>query len=117
MRWNFWKTENKNAEGLQQKSSILPKPKDLPNRVGIHLVTQLNMDPDWVWSLKAALRPTIEKHHFDIRVFDPKEAVISDVIIANFDSLDTYPGMILFEGSFNRETGWIDIKKTVNLAA
>ncbi len=117
MRWKFWKTENNNGQGLNQKSSRLPKPKDLPERVGIYLVTQLKLDPDWVWSLKGAVRPTTDKHIFDIRIFDPKEAVISDAVINNYDALDRYPEMILFEGSFNKGTGWLDIKRTANKAA
>jgi len=117
MSWKFWKTENNNDRSLDQRSSKLPKPKDLPERVGMYLVTQLKLDPDWVWSLKGVARPTIEKGFVEIRVFDSKEAVISDLIIRDFNSLDNHPEMILFEGSYNKNTGWIDIKRGVNKAA
>ena len=117
MRWKFWKTENKNHQGLNQRSSNLPKPKDLPTQVGMHLVTQLKMDPDWVWSLKGVVQPTIEKQILDIRIFDPKEAVISDLKIRDYNSLNDFPEMILFEGSFNKSTGWVDIRRTSNKAA
>ena len=117
MKWKFWKIENQNDRHLDQRSSKLPKPKDLPERVGIHLVTQLKLDPDWVWSLKGVVRPTAEKHKSEIRIFDPKEAVINDWVIRDFNSLDNYPEMILFEGCFNRSTGWIDIKRIENKAA
>lgn len=117
MNWKFWKTEHKNGQGLSQRSSNLPKPRDLPSRVGIYLVTQLKMDPDWVWSLKGLVRPTGERHNFEIRIFDPKEAVIGDVVVRDFNSLDDYPEMILFEGCFNKNTGWVDIKKTTDKAA
>lgn len=117
MSWKFWKTENNNDRSLDQRSAKLPKPKDLPERVGMYLVTQLNLDPDWVWSLKGVARPTTEKHNFEIRVFDPKEVVISDLIIRDFNSLDNYPEMVLFEGAYNKNTGWIDIKRNINKAA
>jgi hypothetical protein len=117
MNWKFWKTKTTNSRALNQKSSKLPKPKDLPERVGIYMVTQLKLDPDWVWSLKGAVRPTTDKHIFDIRIFDPKATVVSDVIIRDFDTLDNNPEMILFEGSFNKSTGWLDIKQTANKAA
>ena len=117
MSWKFWKTKNNNNQSLNQKSSNLPKPKDLPERVGMHLVTQLKLDPDWVWSLKGALRPSADRHIFDIRVFDPREAIVSDLMIKDFNALDNYPEIILFEGSFNKDTGWIDIKRTTNRAA
>jgi hypothetical protein len=117
MNWKFWKTDNKNRQRLNQRSSNLPKPKDLPNPVGIHLVTQLKLDPDWVWTLKGVVRPTIEKQIYDIRIFDPKEAVMSDVKIRDFNSLDHFPEIILFEGCFNANTAWVDIKRTAAKAA
>ena len=117
MNWKFWKTENINDRGLSQRPSNLPKPKDLPNQVGIHLVTKLKLDPDWVWRLKGVVRPTTEKHNFEIRIFDPREAVISDVKVTNFNSLDDFPEMILFAGFFNKNNGWIDIKRTADKAA
>jgi len=117
MNWKFWKAENKNDQGLNQRSSNLPKPKDLPSQVGMYLVTQLKLDPDWVWSLKGVVQPATEKQNFEIRIFDPKEALISDVKIRNYNSLDDYPEMILFEGSFNKNSGWVDIQRTTDKAA
>ena len=117
MNWKFWKTENKNDLCLSQQSPNLPKPKDLPTQVGMHLVTQLKLDPDWVWSLKGVVRPATEKQNFEIRIFDPKEAVISDAKIRNYNSLDDYPEMILFEGCFKKNSGWVDIKRTTDKAA
>ena len=117
MNWKFWKAKTTDGRIANPKSSKLPKPKDLPERVGFYLVTQLKLDPDWVWSLKGAVRPTTDKHVFDIRIFDPEEAVVSDVVIDNYEDLDRYPEMILFEGGFNRSTGWLDIKRTANKAA
>ena len=117
MNWKFWKAENKNDQGLNQRSSNLPKPKDLPTQVGMYLVTQLKLDPDWVWSLKGVVRPKTEKHNFEIRIFDPKEAAVSDVKIRDYNSLDDFPEMILLEGYFNKRYGWVNIKRTLNKAA
>ena len=117
MSWKFWKAKTTDNQILNPKSSKLPRPKDLPERVGIYMVTQLKLDPDWVWSLKGALRPTIDRHIFDIRIFDPKETAVTDVVITDYNSLDRCPEMILFEGSYNKSTGWLDIKRTTNKAA
>jgi hypothetical protein len=117
MNWKFWKAKTANARALHTKSSKLPKPKDLPERVGIYMVTQLKLDPDWVWSLKGAVRPTTDRHIFDLRIFDPKDAVVSDVAITDYDALDRFPEMVLFEGSYNKSTGWLDIKRNTNKAA
>ncbi|MGD9053099.1 MAG: hypothetical protein PVG17_14685, partial [Desulfobacterales bacterium] len=95
MNWKFWKAKTANGQALHTKSSKLPKPKDLPERVGIYMVTQLKLDPDWVWSLKGAVRPTLDKHIYDLRVFDPKDAVVSDVVITDYNVLDRYPEIIL----------------------
>jgi hypothetical protein len=111
--WKFWKTANKN----DQRPSKLPKPKDLPDRIGIHLITQLKQDPDWVWTLKGVVRPTTEKNNFEIRIFDPEEAFLSDVIVTHFNCLEDFPELIRFEGYFNKNTGWVDIKRTADKAA
>jgi hypothetical protein len=116
MNWKFWKAQNQNDQGINQRSSHLPKPKELPTAVGMYLVTQLKLDPDWVWSLKGVVRPK-GKQNFEIRIFDPKEAVISDVLVRDFNSLNDFPEMILFEGCFNKSSGWIDIKRTSDKAA
>jgi hypothetical protein len=113
INWKFWKTDNKNGP----RPSKLPKPKDLPERIGIHMVTQLKLDPDWVWSLKGVVRPATEKNNFEIRIFDPKEAVISDMVVRDYNSLDDNPEMILFEGGFNKNTGWVDLRRTAAKAA
>ena len=117
MNWKFWKTKTADSQIMNEKSVKLPKPKDLPERVGIYMVTQLKLDPDWVWSLKGAVRPTADRHIFDIRIFDPKDAVGSNVVIKDYDALDRCPEMILFEGSYNKSTGWLDIKRTAQKAA
>ena len=117
MNWKFWKTEKKNGLESYLRPAKLPKPKDLPEPVGIYMIRQLKLDPDLIWSLKGALRPTADKQIFDIRIFDPKEAIFSDTRIANFNSLDNYPEMTLFEGSFNKHTGWIDLKRSASRAA
>jgi hypothetical protein len=115
--WKFWETANKNDRRLNLRSANLPKPKDLPDRIGIHLVTQLKQDPDWVWTLKGVVRPTTEKQNFEIRIFDPEEAFLSDIIVTDFNALEDFPELILFEGYFNENTGWVDIKRTADKAA
>ena len=117
MNWKFWKIDNKKARRPNQRVSNLPKPKDLPDRVRNHLVTQLKLDANWVWTLRWVVRPTTEKHNLEIRIFDPAEAFLDDVIVMDFNSLDDFPELILFEGWFKTNTGLIDIKKTADKAA
>ena len=118
MNWKFWQKEKPSENTSGTKEAKLAKPKDLPQRVGMHLVTRLKEDPDWVWSLKAALRPKAdEKNTFEVRIFNPADAARKGVVIANFNSLDAYPDMILFLGSFNMKTSSVHIEKTVKNVA
>ena len=76
----------------KKKPAELPGPKDIPDVVGMHLVTQLKQNPDLVWRLKAALRPMPEsKDVFDIRVFDEARVAAKKVTVENYSSLDEHP--------------------------
>ena len=120
MSWKFWKKENplESSAPTQNKNVKLARPKELPDRVGMYLVTRLKEDPDWVWSLKCAMRPKAdEKHGFEIRIFNPADTDRKGVVIANFNSLDEHPDKILFFGSLNKHTGSVQIEKTLKKVA
>ena len=114
MNWKFWqKGENGTpAQGL-------PKPKDLPEAVGRYLVVELKRDPDWVWTLKALLRPREENRDIkDIRLFNPDKADAADVSVRNFTSLDAHPELIVYEGWFDSKTHKMELAaKSVEKAA
>ena len=112
MNWKFWKKDTQGERGANTGEPRLSKPKELPDRVGMYLVTQLKEDPDWVWSLKGALRPKSgEKHTFEIKIFDPKTAIQKGITIANFNSLDEHPEMVLFLGWINKNNGVVKIDR------
>jgi hypothetical protein len=114
MNWKFWQKEKPGENSSGAKEAKLEKPKELPQRVGMHLVTKLKEDPDWVWSLKAALRPKSgEKHTFDIRIFDPHQAAQKGLTIMDYNSLDDHPDLFLFVGSFNKNSGLVNIDKAL----
>lgn len=112
MNWKFWQGFRK-----EQRSPAnvikLTKPKDLPDRVGIYLITQMHENPDWVWGLKWVVRRKPEqKEIMEFRVFSPSDAAMKNVGIRDFISLESHPEIILFEGLFDKETGIVKIKKT-----
>jgi hypothetical protein len=118
MSWKFWQKEKQGENSSGSREVKLPKPKDLPDRVGMHMVTRLKEDPDWVWSLKCALRPKADENHaFEVRIFDPTDAVRQGVVIKNFNSLDDHPDMILFFGWFSKDTGTVKIEKRLQKVA
>ena len=118
MSWKFWQKEKTVENSSGTKEAKLARPKELPDRVGRYLVTQLKEDPDWVWSLKCAMRLKAgEKNLFEIRIFNPATAEREGVSVVNFNSLDEYPELILFFGSFNKNTGGVQLEKTLKKVA
>jgi hypothetical protein len=106
MGWKFWK---KTAGGAE-KAPKLPGPRDLPDPVGRKLVVDMGLDPDWVWSLRAAVRRRENTRHVrEIRIFDPTRALSAGVRVKNFDSLDEHPGQILYAGWYNTDTGEVEL--------
>ena len=118
MNWKFWSKEKQTSKLAGTKGIKLAKPKELPDRVGRYLVTKLKEDPDWVWSLKAALRPKAdEKDAFEIRIFNPEDAVRKGVAVTDYNVLDAHPDMILFTGWYKKNTDLVKIEKTVKEVA
>jgi hypothetical protein len=103
MFWNKW--FNKTDSNKPQKPKLKP-PVELPQQIGRHLVVDLGEDPDWVWELKAVLKAVEggknSLHCF--RIYDPEQAARQWVKVLNYDSLDDYPELILYEGEFDRDT-------------
>lgn len=118
MNWKFWQKEQTTKEPSHTKKIKSPRPKDIPDRVGRYLVTQLKENPDWVWNLKAALRPKgEEKDVFEIRIFDPEQAAGKGISINSFDTLEKYPEMILFAGWYKKNSDSLKIERTLKKVA
>ena len=58
-----------------------------------------------------------EKNVFEIRIFDPATAASKGMAVANFQSLDAHLDLILFSGSFNKNTDSVQLEKTLKNAA
>ena len=118
MNWKFWQKVTHPKKSSTTNEVKLMKPRELPERVGMYLVTKLKLDPDWVWGLKCVMRPKADKKSvFEIRIFNPVTAAGKGVSVSNFNTLDQYPDLILFHGSFNKNTGNIDMEKTLEKVA
>ena len=115
MKFAFWKRDPKAANGKKARSH---RPKELSDRVGIYLVTQMKEDPDWVWSLKSVSRTRENnRDQHDIRIFDPREARENQIEVEDFSSLDAHPHLILFSGMINNNAGTVELEKTSQAAA
>jgi hypothetical protein len=103
MFWNKW--IKKNRPSTPQRPKLKP-PAELPQPVGQYLVVNLGKDPDWVWELKAVVKPIEgdKKSARHFRVYDPVQAARQWVKIIDYHTLDEYPELILYEGNFDRDT-------------
>ena len=106
MNWKFWK----NGRECTGSKPNLPKPREIPDQIGMHLVVNKKMDPDFIWSLKCALKPRTESRTtFDFRLFSPVSAQNARVIVSSYDALDSCPELILFHGRFDRQSKQFEI--------
>ncbi len=102
MGWTFWETF-KDKAAADHRTSRLPKPKDLPTHIGMHLVVREKQDPDWVWALKCVKRPTDDARSlYDFRIFSARQAAQAGIQIEDYHTLDAYPKLILYFGYSNK---------------
>ena len=107
----FWKRWfNRGGRDTPQKPKLKP-PNDLPQQIGRYLVVNLGEDPDWVWELKAVVKPVEggRKSARRFRVYDPVQAAKQWIQIRDYHSLDDYPELILYEGDFDRDTNTVSL--------
>lgn len=105
MQWKEWvKNQANNIFKFDQ-------PKELPSRVGKYIVVDLKYDPDWVWSLRILTVPRgDEKTLVDFRIFDPEKARLQGLDLRDYNSLDSHPEAVLFEGWYNRRTWEMEVQ-------
>jgi hypothetical protein len=104
----FW-----NRKKAEEGEIKFPGPKEIPQMLGAHLVTQEKKNPDWVWKLKMVSRPTEKKKSFYCRVFSEAEAAQAGVKVRDWSSLDDHAALILWEGYFDKETNMLRREKFV----
>ena len=114
MGWKFWeKWLGSDVSG--GGGGRLPKPKELPSHIGMHLVVREKQDPDWVWALKLVKRPSDQGAKlYDFRIFSTGEARQAGVQVDNYHSLNAHPDLVLYHGhsSRNGSVFYIEAGKT-----
>jgi hypothetical protein len=107
MKWNFWSKKEENPQTVK-----LPKPQEMPQALGMYLVTRLNQNPDIIWKCKAALLPREgSKTQFAVRIFNPVAVNDRGVRVVNYNSLDEAPDLILFQGAYDQQSGKVELSK------
>jgi hypothetical protein len=97
----------KNPDGSEK----LPEPKGIPDPAGQSLVVVFKEDPNWTWTLKAALKPKEEKDQFDIRVFSDRMAGAVKASVKDYSTLDRYPDLILYEGFYDKKNKKVKLER------
>ncbi len=106
MGWQIWKKKDKSTVSSGDNHVKLEKPKEIPDKIGRHLVVNQNMDPDWVWNLKYVRKPKEKsKTLFDIRVYDPQTAMQNGVRITDYTVFEDHMDLIEYTGWFDKSSG------------
>jgi hypothetical protein len=100
----------KRVESL--KVEKLPGPRQIPGVVEKYLISEYKMDTDIVRILKSVIRrrPQAERA-FDCRIFDESEAEANEVKINDYNTLNQYPDLILYEGWFDEDSKRVELKE------
>ncbi len=120
MGWKFWQKNEKNASATAPSGNKVQKhskPRELPQDVGRHLVVVQNLDPDWAWSLKCVMQPGDNANdRFDIRIFSPETAALHGVTVRDYASLDNHMEVVIFQGSYSRNTRSVQLERLMKEA-
>ena len=101
----FWSKKSGKEEGK------LSGPKSMPELVQKYLVAESKMDPDLVKFLSVVEYKNTTETAFNIRVFDSSEAIAKKVEVKDYTSLDQFPDLILYEGSFNEKEKQVKLEE------
>lgn len=105
LKWKFWQTTPQSPDTNGVKTDKLQKPKELPDRVGRHMVVKMGLEPDLVWSLRCVCRKKADEPGIvQIRIFKSQD--LSDIGLRhlNYDSLDKHHGLILYQGTYKKDS-------------
>jgi hypothetical protein len=109
MNWKFWKKPPDQNGGKAAKTPKSAKPKALPQAIGRIMVVSMQLDPDMVWGLKyLSQRMEGKKNAENFRIFNPGKAINAGVAVKDWSSLDNRPELILYSGSYDKNSGSID---------
>jgi hypothetical protein len=102
---------------MKKGTRELPSSDIVPDSVGTYLVTELKMEPDYVWRLKAVKHywPN-EKKVFHFRVYDEKITDKQGLKIEDYTSLDNHRDLILFQGVCDSAHFKVVMKDEYNVA-
>ena len=97
----FWK---------RKEGEVNPAPRKLPGLVSRYLIENQKKKADWVNNLSAVIRPNGE-NALAIRIFDPTEAMIKEVEVKDYATLDAHPELIFYEGKYSEQLKTVELQQ------
>jgi hypothetical protein len=105
----FWHRKSAKEETKQER---LSGPRAIPGLVEKHLVAERKMDPVLVRFLSAVvLKSGTQETGFNIRVFDPSEALAKKVEVKDYTSLDERPDLVVYDGWFDEGSKQVKLEE------
>lgn len=112
IKWKFWQKDTPSLNSKGEKADKLQKPKELPDRVGRHMVVKMQLEPDWVWSLRCVYRKKKDQPGmFEIRIFDSHELSEIGMKLLTYSSLDIHPDIILYQGEYKKDSDIVHLER------
>ncbi len=102
----FWGKKSEKEEGK------LAGPRNIPDLIQKHLVTEGKMNPELATLLKAVLRKNQNgDRSFHVRIFDELDAKAKKVQVKDYSSLDERPDLTIYEGVFDEASKQVNLKE------
>ncbi len=104
--------------GKQKEGEVkLSGPKAIPEPVRKYLVNQQKKDPALLANFKAVMRSKKSNggKAFDIRLFDESEAMVKEVIVKDYTTLDEHQDLLYYEGWFDDKSKQVQLEQKKEL--
>lgn len=108
----FGNKKNDKAVATKAKPEKLPGPKLIPEPVQKHLTSIYKLEPELAQIFKIVMHRKNEgERAFDIRIFDESACLAKQIQVKDYTTLDAYPDLVLYEGTFDEAEKRTDLKE------
>jgi len=87
------------------------KPQNAPDPIVKYLIANMKLNVTWAYNLKSIMKPGQENGIWDFRLYNETDVRSKNIKIKDYSSLDAYPAMSLFEGTYDPKTQNVQITK------
>jgi hypothetical protein len=105
MFWQKKSNDTPDAKSTEAKPQPKKDPGKLADQVRMHIINEFKGDPSNVWKLHVLSQQHPENQDvFKFRVYSEARAEQKKVKVEDYTSLDGYPGLVDYQGTFNKKT-------------